>query len=34
MEGYINKYIVPMLTKYNDENKLKFSLNSTDEKNY
>ncbi|MCI6932120.1 MAG: hypothetical protein MR765_03115 [Tenericutes bacterium] len=32
MEGYINKYIVPMLTKYNDENKLKFSLNSTDEK--
>jgi len=32
MEDYINKYIVPMLTKYNKENKLKFNLNSTDEK--
>ena len=32
MEKYIKDYIIPMLNKYNNENKITFNLNSTDEK--
>lgn len=32
MEKYIEDYIIPMLNKYNNENKITFNLNSTNEK--
>ena len=32
MEKYIEDYIIPTLNIYNDENKITFNLNSTDEK--